>query len=115
RDADGGGVAEGRYVLRTDRASPGGMAWKDGKLYVADTDALLRFDYALGDTAIAGKPVKLMDLPGAGNHWMRNLLLSEDGTKLYITVGSSSNIADAGIDAEKNRAAIHEFDIASGE
>jgi glucose/arabinose dehydrogenase len=115
RDADGDGAAEGRYVLRTGLASPGGMAWRDGKLYVADTDALLRFDYALGDTAISGMPVKLMDLPGAGNHWMRNLLLSEDGTKLYITVGSSSNIADAGIGAETNRAAIHEFDIASGE
>jgi glucose/arabinose dehydrogenase len=87
RDADGDGVAEERHELRTGLDSPGGLAWQDGKLYVADHNALLRFDYAEGDTAITGEPVKLMDLPAAGNHWMRNIVLSEDGTKLYVSVG----------------------------
>lgn len=114
RDADGDGRAEARHVLRSDLSSPSGIAWHDGKLYVANHDAVLRFDYAEGATTIAGKPVKLVDLPPSGNHWMRNLLLSEDGTKLYIAIGSASNIGDAGMEAEKNRAAIHEFDFASG-
>ena len=114
RDADGDGKAEERHELRSDLSSPSGIAWQDGKLYVANHDALLRFDYAEGATALTGAPVKLLDLPPAGNHWMRNILLSEDGKKLYIAVGSSSNIGDAGIDAEANRAAIHELDLASG-
>ena len=114
RDADGDGVAEQRFVLRSDLNSPGGIAWRDGKLYVANTNAVLRFDYPLGATSLPGTPVKLMDLPGAGNHWMRNLLLSEDGKRLYVSVGSSSNIADAGMAAEENRAAIHELDLATG-
>jgi glucose/arabinose dehydrogenase len=115
RDGDGDGVAEQRYTLRTDLQSPGGLAWRDGKLYVADHNAVLRFDYNLGDTAITGAPYKLVDLPPAGNHWMRNVLLSEDGSKLYISVGSSSNIADNGIEAETNRAAIHEIDLKTNE
>jgi glucose/arabinose dehydrogenase len=114
RDADGDGVAETKEVLREHLASPSGMAWRDGKLYVADHDALLQFDYQLGADTIAGEPKKLMDLPAAGNHWMRNLLLSDDGKKLYIAVGSSSKIAEAGMAAETGRAAIHEYDVASG-
>jgi glucose/arabinose dehydrogenase len=114
RDADGDGVAEGKFTLRTDLASPGGIAWRDGTLYVANHDGVLAFDYAEGATELTGTPRKLMDLPAAGNHWMRNLLLSPDGSKLYISVGSSSNIADAGIAAEKNRAAIHELDLTTG-
>jgi glucose/arabinose dehydrogenase len=114
RDADGDGVAEERHVLRDDLASPSGIAWHDGKLYVANHDAVLRFDYAEGATALAGAPTKLMDLPAAGNHWMRHLLLSEDGTKLYVAVGSASNIGDGGMDIEKGRAAIHEIDLATG-
>ncbi|MXO60510.1 sorbosone dehydrogenase family protein [Altererythrobacter salegens] len=114
RDADGDGKAETREVLRENLASPGGMAWQDGKLYVADHNALLRFDYQLGDAAITGEPEKLVDLPPAGNHWMRNIVLSPDGKSLYITVGSASNIGESGMKAEENRAAIHEYDIASG-
>ena len=114
RDADGDGTAEERHVLRTDLSSPSGIAWRDGKLYVANHDALLSFDYAEGANAITGEPVKLADLPPAGNHWMRNILLSEDGTRLYIAVGSASNIADTGIEAEEGRAAIHEFDLTTG-
>ena len=114
RDADGDGTAEARTVLRDDLDSPGGLAWLDGKLYVANHDALLRFDYEPGATALEGEPEKLMDLPGGGNHWMRNIVLSPDGTKLYVTVGSASNIGEGGMEAETNRAAIHEFDIAGG-
>jgi len=115
RDADGDGAAEERHVLRSDLSSPSGIAWHDGKLYVANHDAVLRFDYAEGANTLTGAPTKLMDLPAAGNHWMRNLLLNEDGTKLYVAVGSASNIGDSGMDAEKGRAAIHELDLASGE
>jgi glucose/arabinose dehydrogenase len=115
RDADGDGRAEAKYDLRTGLASPSGLAWRDGKLYVANHNAVLRFDYAEGDTALTGEPVKLMDLPAAGNHWMRNLVLSEDGTKLYVAVGSASNIGEGGMEIEEGRAAIHELDLASGE
>ena len=116
RDADGNGTAEERHVLREDDlASPSGIAWRDGKLYVANHDAVLRFDYEEGATSITGEPEKLMDLPGGGNHWMRNLVLSPDGTKLYVAVGSASNIAEGGMDAERGRAAIHELDLTTGE
>ena len=114
RDADGDGVAEERHVLRSDLSSPSGIAWQDGKLYVANHDAILRFDYAEGDTTVAGNPVKLLDLPPAGNHWMRNIILSPDGTKLYVAVGSASNIGEDGMEIEQNRAAIHELNLASG-
>ena len=66
RDADGDGVAEERHVLRSDLSSPSGLAWRDGKLYVANHDAVLRFDYAEGANTLEGTPVKLMDLPPAG-------------------------------------------------
>jgi glucose/arabinose dehydrogenase len=114
RDADGNGVAEARHTLRSDLSSPSGIAWDDGKLYVANHDAVLRFDYTEGATALTGAPTKLMDLPPAGNHWMRNLLLSEDGAKLYVAVGSASNIGEGGMDIEQGRAAIHEIDLATG-
>lgn len=114
RDADGNGVAEARHTLRSDLASPSGLAWRDGKLYVATHDAVLRFDYAEGATTLAGAPTKLMDLPAAGNHWMRNLALSPDGRKLYVAVGSASNIGEGGMEIEEGRAAIHELDLASG-
>jgi len=114
RDADGDGTAELKTVLKEGLESPGGIAWADGKLYVANHNAVLRFDYAEGATTLAGKGEKLMDLPGAGNHLMRNILLSPDGAKLYITVGSASNIAEGRMEAEKDRAAIHELDLKTG-
>jgi glucose/arabinose dehydrogenase len=114
RDADGDGTAEARTMLRDDLASPGGMAWVDGKLYLANHDALVRFDYQPGATTLEGDPEKVMNLPGGGNHWMRNIVVSPDGAKIYVTVGSASNIGEGGMDIEANRAAIHEFDIASG-
>ncbi len=115
RDADGDGRAEQRFVLRDKGlSSPSGMAWADGKLYVAEHDALLVFAFTPGATRVTGEPRKLMDLPGGGNHWMRGLLLSPDGKKLYIAVGSASNIGEKGMDVEVGRAAIWEYDVASG-
>ena len=115
RDADGNGSAEQRFVFREkDLDSPSGMALGDGKLYIANHNAVLSFDFQPGATALTGAPKKLMDLPGGGNHWMRNLLLSPDGKKLYIAVGSASNIGENGMEAEAGRAAIWELDVASG-
>ncbi len=115
RDADGDGKAEGRFVLRGEGlSSPSGMAWADGKLYVANHDALLAFDFVPGATSLTGQPTKLMDLPGGGNHWMRNLELSPDGKRLYIAVGSASNIGERGMEMEKGRAAIWEYDLETG-
>jgi YD repeat-containing protein len=115
RDGDGDGKAEQRFTLRQkDLVSPSGLAWGEGKLYVANHNAVLSFDFAPGATALQGAPKKLMDLPGGGNHWMRNLLLSPDGKKLYVAVGSSSNIGENGIAAEAGRAAIWEIDLTSG-
>jgi len=114
RDADGDGVAEVRHVLRDDLASPSGIAWRDGKLYIANHNALLRFDYAEGATTLSGEPETMMDLPAAGNHWMRNIVLNAAGDRLYIAVGSASNIGEGGMDAEEGRAAIHEVNLATG-
>jgi glucose/arabinose dehydrogenase len=111
RDANGDGVAEQRFVLREGLSSPSGLGYRDGKLYVADHDALLSFDFKPGATRLAGTPQKLMDLPPGGGHWMRNLAISQDGM-IYVAVGSASNIAEGGIDAEQGRAAIWEYDIA---
>ncbi|BBC71443.1 sorbosone dehydrogenase [Altererythrobacter sp. B11] len=115
RDADGDGAAEARSVLLQGVASPSGMAWRDGKLYLATHDGVWRYDYAEGATSITGKPERLMTLPGGGNHWMRNLVLSPDGTHLYVAVGSASNIGEGGMDKEDGRAAIHELDLTTGE
>ena len=115
RDADGDGKAEQRSVFRQDGLqSPSGMAFGAGKLYIANDNAVLAFDFAPGATKLTGAPKKIMDLPAGGNHWMRNLLLSPDGKKLYVAVGSSSNIAENGSDAETGRAAIWEIDLATG-
>ncbi|MEY2943541.1 MAG: hypothetical protein RLY97_1555 [Pseudomonadota bacterium] len=114
RDTDGTAKAAQHFVLRHDGlASPSGMAYANGRLYVANHDAVLMFDYALGATQITGNPTKIMDLPPKGNHWMRNLLLSPNGKLLYVAVGSASNIGERGMDAEKGRAAIFEIDLAT--
>ena len=116
RDADGDGKAEARFTLREKNglASPSGLAWAADTLYVANHDAVLAFPYKLGETAITGDPQKLMDLPAGGNHWMRNALLSEDGKRLYVAVGSASNIGENGMEVEKGRAAIWELTLGSG-
>lgn len=115
QDKDGDGKAETRAVLRSDLDSPSGLAWRDGKLYVANHDEVLEFAYEPGATVLSGEPKKLMDLPGAGNHWSRNLLLNDDGSRLYVAVGSASNIGDGGMQVEQGRAAIQELDLKTGE
>jgi glucose/arabinose dehydrogenase len=115
RASPGVGKADQRYVLRHDGLnSPSGMAWGNGTLYIANHDAVLAFPYQLGETALTGAPRKIMDLPAAGNHWMRNLLLGLDGKKLYVAIGSSSNIGAKDMTKEAGRAAIYEIDLASG-
>ncbi|SFF78444.1 Glucose/arabinose dehydrogenase, beta-propeller fold [Novosphingobium sp. CF614] len=115
RDADGDGKAEQKFDFRTaDMRSPSGMAYGNGKLYIANHDAILEFPFKPGATKLEGRARKVMDLWPGGNHWMRNVLLSEDGNHLYVAVGSATNIADNGMEAEAGRAAIWEIDIDTG-
>ncbi len=116
RDADGDGRVEAKFTLRQGNGltSPSGLAWRGDTLYVANHDAVLAFPYKLGETTLAAAPRKVMDLPAGGNHWMRNLLLSADGERLYVAVGSASNIAENGLDVEKGRAAIWELNLKTG-
>jgi glucose/arabinose dehydrogenase len=116
RDADGDGVAEVRSVLVQGLSSPFGIALVGNDLYVANTDALVRFPYREGDTSIGAPPAKVVDLPGGplNHHWTKNVIASVDGSKLYVTVGSNSNVAENGIDKEQGRAAIWEVDPKSG-
>jgi glucose/arabinose dehydrogenase len=116
RDADGDGVAETRSVFLQDLHSPFGMALVGDALYVANTDAIVRFTYAPGATKIAGAGTKVADLPGGplNHHWTKNVIASRDGGRLYATVGSNSNVAENGMDKEEQRAAILEIDPASG-
>ena len=93
-------------MFMTGLHSPHGMTLLGGQLYVADTDALVRVPYADGATHIAAKPELVVKLPGGGNHWARNVIPAADGKTLYVSVGSSSNIADNGLAAEKYRANI---------
>lgn len=111
RDADGDGRAEGRFVLGSEFDSPSGLAWANDILFVANHDSVWAWPYKLGDTALAGQPTKIMDLAPGPNHWMRNLLLSPDASKLYVAVGSASNIGERGMKAEEGRALIWEYDL----
>lgn len=113
RDRDGDGVAETHEIFRDQLYHPFGMALKDGIFYVGNTDGLLAFDYQDGASRIEGEGRKLAGFK-PGGHWTRSLLLSPDGSKLYIGVGSLSNIGDKGMEAEEGRAVIYEHDIASG-
>jgi glucose/arabinose dehydrogenase len=117
RDADGDGVAETRTVFIDALNSPFGMALVGDDLYVADSDAVLKFAYKTGETSIAEPGVKLTDLPAGpiNHHWTKNIIASADGSKLYATTGSNSNAGDNGIEAEEGRACIWEIDRASGE
>jgi glucose/arabinose dehydrogenase len=116
RDADGDGIAETRTIFLQGLHSPFGMVLAGGNLYVADTDAVLRFPYVEGATAITAPGTKLLDLPGGpiDHHWTKNIIASRDGTKLYVTVGSNSNAAENGMENETGRAAIWEVDRATG-
>jgi glucose/arabinose dehydrogenase len=114
RDADGDGVAEGRFVLRDDFDSPSGIAWGDGTLYVANHDEVLAFDYELGATRLTGEGRKIAVLAEGTGHWMRNLALHPEGDRLYAAVGSKSNIGEDGMDIEEGRALIWEIDLDTG-
>jgi len=114
RDADGDGTAELKTVLISGLNSPSGMAWLNGQLYIGNTDAVVRVAFTPGQTKITAKPVVVAKLPGGFNHWARNLLLTPDGKSLYVAVGSSSNIAENGMEREAGRAAIHQIDLATG-
>ncbi len=115
RDADGDGKAEFRSVLVKGLKSPFGMALVDGRLFIANTEAIVAVPYKDGDTQITEKPANIYNLNAmAPNmHWTRNLVASPDGKKLYVSVGSNSNIGEKGLDHEKNRARVIEFDLAT--
>jgi glucose/arabinose dehydrogenase len=116
RDADGDGVAETRSVFLQNLNSPFGMAQVGDRLYVASTDAVLEFAYTAGQLKADAESRKLTDLPAGprNHHWTKALIASPDGSKLYATVGSNSNVADNGMDAEEGRAAIWEIDRTTG-
>lgn len=116
RDTDGDGVADMRSVLLEGLNSPFGMALVGNRLFVANTDAVVSFPYATGDTRIAAAGTLLVALPaGAVNHhWTKNIIASPDGSKLYVTVGSNSNVGERGMAAESQRAAIWQVDTHSG-
>mgnify|MGYP000868049764 FL=1 len=116
RDSDGDGVSDVRSVLLDGLNSPIGMALVGNDLYIANSDAIVRFPYAAGDTRISARASKVVNLPAGpiNHHWTKNLIASPDGSKLYVTVGSNSNVAERGMEAEVERAAIWEVDIGSG-
>lgn len=113
RDADGDGVAEVKTPFLTGLHSPFGMALVGDQLYIGNHDALVVVPYKTGETRITAKPSKVMNLPGGGNHWAKNIVASPDNQILYIAVGSSSNIGDNGMEAEDYRANILELNLAT--
>ncbi len=116
RDADGDGRPEVQSVFLDHLNSPFGVALVGNDLYVANTNAIVRYPYSAGDTKITASGTTLIELPGGpiDHHWTKSLVASPDGSMLYVGVGSNSNITENGIEAEKNRAAILEVDRASG-
>ena len=116
RDTDGDGIADLRTVLLEGLHSPFGMTLVGANLYVANTDAVMRFPYVAGETRITAPGVKLVDLPAGpiNHHWTKNLIANPDGSKLYVTVGSNSNVAERGMDVEAGRAAIWEIELNRG-
>ncbi|PND19720.1 sorbosone dehydrogenase [Ensifer sp. MMN_5] len=116
RDTDRDGTVDERHDLLTGLNSPFGVAWHDGTLYVAAADAILAYPYQLGQAEITGEPRVLTPLPGGpiNHHWTKDLALSPDGRYLYASVGSNSNVAERGLEAEKGRAAIWQVDRETG-
>jgi len=117
RDADGDGVAEIRQPFLTGLHSPFGMALVGETLYIANANALVSVPYREGQLRIEAAPAKVLDLPGKGDelnhHWTKSLLASNDGRRLYVGVGSNSNVGENGMAAEHNRASILEVDPAA--
>jgi glucose/arabinose dehydrogenase len=116
RDANGDGIAETRTVFLQGLNSPFGMTLVGSDLYVANTDSLVRFPYRTGETQLIEPGVKVLDLPAGpiNHHWTKNVIASRDGSRLYITVGSNSNVGENGMENEINRAAIWEVEPATG-
>lgn len=116
RDADGDGVPEVRTVFLDGLNSPFGMALIGDTFYVANTDTVVSYPYQEGQTEITAAPTKITDLPAGtlNHHWTKGLIANEDGSKLYVSVGSNSNVAENGIEQEKDRAAILEVDTQTG-
>ena len=117
RDSNGDGSADTRNVFLEDLHSPFGMALVGEHFYVANTDALVRFSYSEGDTRISGPGTTIVELPAGpiNHHWTKNVIANRDGSRLYVTVGSNSNVAENGMENEVNRAAILEVDPPSGD
>jgi glucose/arabinose dehydrogenase len=115
RDTDGDGVAELKTPFIENLRSPFGMALVGDQLYVANADSVVRYPYRAGETRISAAPTKVADLPaGRNHHWTKSLVASRDGSKLYVGVGSNSNVAEHGMGEEENRAAIAEIDARTG-
>lgn len=116
RDTDGDGIADLRSVLLDGLNSPFGMALVGKDLFIASSDAVLRFPYESGDARITAPGIKVVDLPAGriNHHWTKNLIASPDGSKLYVTVGSNSNVGERGMEVEGERAAIWEVDPRNG-
>lgn len=116
RGVDELGAAKTRTTFVKDLNSPFGMVLVDKDLYVANTDAVMRFPYTEGATSVSAAGTKVLDLPGGplNHHWTKNITASPDGRFLYISVGSNSNVGENGIDREEGRAAIWEYERASG-
>lgn len=113
RDANKDGVVDTRSVFREGLHQPFGMLLLKDQFYVANTDGILQFSYKMGQTKLEGAGKKILDLPAGGynNHWTRNLLGNAEGTKIYVSVGSASNAAEDGIEAERRRANILEINV----
>lgn len=116
RDTNGDGVADVHEPFLENLHSPFGMALVGNTFYVANADAIVSFPYKAGETHIEAAPTKVADLPGGpiNHHWTKNILATPDGSHLYVTVGSNSNVGDNGMEAEKGRAAIHLLDLKTG-
>jgi glucose/arabinose dehydrogenase len=116
KDADGDGIAEAKSVFLENLFSPFGMVLVGNDLYVANADAVVKFPYKEHALHISEQGTKVADLPGGplNHHWTKNIIANPEGTKLYVTVGSNSNVAEHGMEMEKERAAILELDIESG-
>ena len=118
RDGDGDGAVDSQHVFAENLNQPFGMVLAGDYLYVGNTDALVRFRYTSNSVRAQGQPETVLQLPHHevdNGHWTRNLIANTDGAKIYISVGSSSNIADYGIEVEEGRAAIWEYDVATNQ
>ncbi|MDP3960802.1 MAG: sorbosone dehydrogenase family protein [Pseudorhodobacter sp.] len=115
RDADGDGIAETHTVFLENLHSPFGMALIGHTLYVANTDAVVAFPYVAGATRITSRGEKIFDLAAGpiNHHWTKDIIASPDGRRLFITVGSNSNVGENGMEAEENRAAVLEITVAT--